>query len=62
MYIFAQFEAVAARRAFPCFDEPRFKTPFDISVIAPRFATVVSTTRVTDETLEYRAEAGSFRA
>src|SRR5579883_980612 len=31
-YAFTQFEAIDARRAFPGFDEPRFKTPFDVTV------------------------------
>jgi len=34
-YAFTQLEAVDARRMFPCFDEPRFKTPFRVSVTAP---------------------------
>ncbi len=31
-YVWTQFQEISARRAFPGFDEPRFKTPFDISI------------------------------
>jgi alanyl aminopeptidase len=31
-YVFAQFEIAEARRAFPCFDEPNYKIPWQITV------------------------------
>ena len=34
-YAFTQFESISARLAFPCFDEPRFKTPFELTLSVP---------------------------
>jgi alanyl aminopeptidase len=45
-YAFTQFEAIDARQAFPCFDEPRFKTPFDITLRVPPGVTAISNTEI----------------
>jgi alanyl aminopeptidase len=45
-YIFTQFEDMYARRAFPSFDEPGFKIPFQMTVMSPDKYTVLSNTLV----------------
>lgn len=45
-YVFTQFEAMHARRAFPVFDEPAFKIPYQLTINAPVGLTVVSNTPV----------------
>ena len=39
-YAWTQMEPIDARRMFPGFDEPGFKTPFNVTVTAPRGAKV----------------------
>ena len=51
-YAFSQLEPIDARRVFPGFDEPRFKTPFDITVVADRRDKVVSNTPLVSKTSE----------
>ena len=33
-YVFSQMEAIDARRVFPGFDEPGYKTPFEVAIVA----------------------------
>lgn len=44
-YAVTQMEPVSARYAFPGFDEPRFKVPFDISLTVPKGEVAVANTR-----------------
>lgn len=41
-YAYTQFQPLSARRAFPGFDEPRFKTPFDITLTVESNHTAIS--------------------
>lgn len=47
--ITTQCEAIDARRVFPCFDEPRWKTPFKLTVDIPKHFTAVSNMPVKNE-------------
>ncbi len=44
-----QFEERYARWAFPCFDEPKYKTPFDIEYVINENLTGISNTAVSEE-------------
>ena len=48
-YAVTQMEAISARYAFPSFDEPRFKTPFDIILTVPADDVAIANTRQTNE-------------
>ena len=51
-YAATQFQAIAARQAFPGFDDPGFKVPFDLRVVArPDDVVVTTTPEATVETL-----------
>ncbi len=44
LYVVSQFEATDARRAFPCFDEPGWKTPWQLTLDVPADLVAVSNT------------------
>jgi alanyl aminopeptidase len=56
-YAFTQFEATAARTAFPAFDEPSFKIPFTTTLVVPADAQAVANTSEVTRT----PEGGSVR-
>ncbi len=51
-YAFTQFESIDARRAFPCFDEPSFKIPWQVTLHVPREQMALSNTPAAAETDE----------
>lgn len=51
-YVFTQMEAMYARRAFPVFDEPSFKIPFQLTIVAPADLVAVANTPVESSTVE----------
>jgi len=48
-FVFTQFEPSDARRLFPCFDDPIYKTTFDVSIAAPKDDAVFANTPLKSE-------------
>ncbi|HEX5063870.1 MAG TPA: M1 family aminopeptidase [Kofleriaceae bacterium] len=48
-YVFTQFEALYARRVFPCVDEPDTKVPWQLTLDVPKKVIAVSNTPVVKE-------------
>src|SRR5579875_504913 len=44
-YIFSQFEPTDARGAFPCFDEPSYKVPWQLTLHVPESDSAISNTQ-----------------
>jgi alanyl aminopeptidase len=51
-YLFTQMESMYFRRAVPSFDEPAFKIPYTLTVIAPADLVVIANTPVASESSE----------
>jgi alanyl aminopeptidase len=51
-YVYSQFEPTDARRAFPCFDEPQFKTPWQLTLHVKQDQFAASNTPIMSESPE----------
>lgn len=51
-YLYSQFEPTGARLAFPCFDEPSFKVPWQVTLHVPKGMVALSNTAVASESTE----------
>ena len=52
LYLFTQFEETDARRAFPCFDQPDFKTPWQLTLHVKQDQKTFANTPQVSETRE----------
>ena len=50
-HVFSQMEASEAREAFPCFDEPAYKIPWNMTLTVPTKMTAISNTPVEESSV-----------
>ncbi len=60
-YAFTQFEATDARAAFPCFDEPSYKTPWQLTLHVPSQDSAISNTGIASEKTEGATKTFVFK-
>jgi alanyl aminopeptidase len=60
-YIYTQFESTDARDVFPCFDEPSYKVPWQLTLHVPADDKAVSNTPVVTETTEGATKTYVFK-
>jgi len=51
-YVYSQFENIGARRAFPCFDEPGYKVPWQLTLHVKKEHVALSNTPIASEVVE----------
>jgi alanyl aminopeptidase len=59
-YVFTQLEPISARTVFPCFDEPGFKIPLDVTLVVPRGMRAASNGRELSRTPHARGDRLQF--
>ena len=60
-YLFTQFEADDAREAFPCWDEPGFKIPYQLTLEIPAAMEAVSNMPVESQTVKDGTKTLAFK-
>ncbi len=60
-YLFTQFESIDARAAFPCFDEPSYKVPWQLTLNVPAQDAAISNTSPENEATQGDRKIIHFR-
>ncbi|MBV9266135.1 MAG: hypothetical protein JO061_08205, partial [Acidobacteriaceae bacterium] len=60
-YFFTQFESTDARGAFPCFDEPSYKVPWQVTLNIPPQYSAVSNTPIANQATNGDRKTVAFR-